>query len=935
MVVIRAAELEVLFTANTAQVAKAESDVKAAGRRIEGKPLEVEVGAETKPALDGLEKVEAAGKRIVSAKTMATVDANIEKAETSLARVQDRLDYLHSVESTMEVTADIKRAEAQLRTIERRRDALVGARETLTVDADVSPAEGALDDLARAAEDAGAEAGEGAGQQFGDRLTNAVSSIPIAGAVVGLGVLAAGALIKGFNDGLQVEARTDRLQALTGVSEADAARFGRVAAEVYSQNFGDSIESNMDTVRIALQGGLLDPAATSRDATRIVSSLAGIADVLEEDVKPVSAAVTTLLRTGVAKSADEAFDILAAGARNGLNANEDLVDTLTEYPSLFARLGLSGEDALGLINQGLKGGARNTDLVADALKEFQIRATDASETSATGFEAIGLNAEDMTAKIAAGGAGAREGLDQVLDGLNAMEDPVARNAAGVALFGTQWEDMGSAMGALDLSTAVASLDGVQGAAQAMFDTLADNDASKMETAQRNIQVAADGMKGALAAAFSEPLGNLADWVSQNRGPIMEFILGLANGALDFGEAAVEGAASAVEAFGEFASTALPPVIDGLATALLAFDRITPGSQGGAEFREWADGAIAGLADFDETATGAADTMRETFIPGIEDARARLNEFGEPIVNDAYLHDMMIRNANAVSAVGIAADGSTMSLGGLDAANLVASASGSTLERQIANAALALEDELAAAQRAGEGQDQLTSRYNSTRDALIAQVTQMGIAEDQAGALVDQILRTPASASTAYSSNSNEEKAKAQALADRITTLPDGSVVVTADTSSATSALDAWVTKNNGRRVTVYADGSFRTGGGMAGMASGGVLEFMASGGLTPMAPIAQVVPASTFRVVGDRPDVPESYIPLDGSARSHAILAETIRRMPGWRGMAEGGVVAPRSSGSDLRAAFDGLVLTLMVDGQPVRAIARAEARGVVRAGGR
>lgn len=61
-------------------------------------------------------------------------------------------------------------------------------------------------------------------------------------------------------------------------------------------------------------------------------------------------------------------------------------------------------------------------------------------------------------------------------------DPVARNAAAVGLFGTQAEDLGSALFALDLSTAAGQLNGVTGSSQKMFDTLADNDASKTEGA---------------------------------------------------------------------------------------------------------------------------------------------------------------------------------------------------------------------------------------------------------------------------------------------------------------------------------------------------------------------------------------------------------------------------------------------------------------------
>ena len=128
----------------------------------------------------------------------------------------------------------------------------------------------------------------------------------------------------------------------------------------------------------------------------------------------------------------------------------------------------------------------------------------------------------MTAKIARGGADARDGLDQVLRKLRETEDPVQRNAAAVELFGTRAEDLGDALFSLDLSTAVDQLGQVNGAAQRMFDTLANNDAAKLETAKRNIETAVEGIQGALAAGFSEPISEASEWISENRGPVLQF-----------------------------------------------------------------------------------------------------------------------------------------------------------------------------------------------------------------------------------------------------------------------------------------------------------------------------------------------------------------------------------------------------------------------------
>lgn len=72
---------------------------------------------------------------------------------------------------------------------------------------------------------------------------------------------------------------------------------------------------------------------------------------------------------------------------------------------------------------------------------------------------------------------------------------------------------------------------------------------------------------------------------------------------------------------------------------------------------------------------------------------------------------------------------------------------------------------------------------------------------------------------------------------------------------------------------------------------------MADGGLTPpsVMDVAQMVAPGDIRFAGDRSDVDEAWIPLDGSTRSRAILNEAIARMPGFElptatGMASGGI---------------------------------------------
>lgn len=804
----------------SADVRRAERELKRLEGTLEGLQSarsKIEVEADTSAAVAELRKVETE-KQIVSREVALRVNANVNAAESAVKDLRGELDYLNSLSTTVDVQADVASAEARLAGAEAALKDLQGARATMQVDVATDGAKAQLKDVSDYAEQSGDEGGRRGGAALIGGIIAGLASIPIVGAIASIAHTAADTLVNEFQSALQIEVRQDRLQALTGIDEASAARFARVAGEAYANNFGESIESNMDTTRLALQFDLIDEKATSRDAKKVVEGLAGISDVLDEDVTRSATAVSVLLSSGMASSASRAYDIIATGAREGLNRNEDLLDTLTEYPVVLKRLGLTGEEMLGLLNQGLEAGARNTDVVADALKEFQIRATDASTASADGYKLIGLNAEDMTAKIAAGGEGAREGLQIVLDKLRETEDPVVRNAAAVALFGTKAEDLGDALFALDLTHAVDELNGVVGAADRMFNTLSDNDSNRIERARRNIEVAAEGIKGALASAFADPLGEAADWIAQNRGPVLQFFLDLANGALDFGESVVEGAAAGTEAFGAFVAGPLADTVDGIGSLIDAIN----GFEGRpAELDKLRDS----MRGFDDQANTAADTMREDLGSALDEARGKLNEFGEPAVAMGYLNDASLRLAGSLEQVGYNGEGARLGLEGFDAGNARASESGAILEGQVRAAIAAMYDEIDAAAAAGESQETLGGRYQTATAALIGQLEAMGLTEDQARQLIDTVNQTPPEKVTSFGSNAAEQQGKVQNLASRIETLPDGSVIIRADTSPAQNAINSLIGANTGLtiglRVAANTSGAVGAGGGGSGRAYGG------------------------------------------------------------------------------------------------------------------
>ena len=86
---------------------------------------------------------------------------------------------------------------------------------------------------------------------------------------------------------------------------------------------------------------------------------------------------------------------MTQGMQSGLNFSDELFDNIDEYSVQFKKLGLDAEDMFSVFANGAQNGAFNLDKIGDAVKEFSIRAIDGSDTTKQGFEALGMNADEM------------------------------------------------------------------------------------------------------------------------------------------------------------------------------------------------------------------------------------------------------------------------------------------------------------------------------------------------------------------------------------------------------------------------------------------------------------------------------------------------------------------------------------------------------------
>lgn len=262
--------------------------------------------------------------------------------------------------------------------------------------------------------------------------------------VLGGAVVAAGAAIAGLSAGAlaaasgaaEFNASMNQIQASTGMTAAQMGEIHEISKNLYKQNLGENFNDLGDAISQAqsvtkLAGKELENATANALIYR---------DVFKEDISESIKATDTMMRNfGVTNT--EAFNLLAQGAQNGLNKSNELLDSANEYAPHFAALGFEANEMFNTFSAGLEAGAFNLDKVGDAVKEFNIRAKDGSDTSAEAFKALNMNAEQMTQTFARGGPEAQKAFQQVVQAISSVEDPAKRNAIGVQLFGTMFEDL--------------------------------------------------------------------------------------------------------------------------------------------------------------------------------------------------------------------------------------------------------------------------------------------------------------------------------------------------------------------------------------------------------------------------------------------------------------------------------------------------------------
>ncbi|AYN56832.1 tape measure protein [Arthrobacter phage Andrew] len=298
--------------------------------------------------------------------------------------------------------------------------------------------------LTPAAKAAGDEAGDVAGKGFGAKFSGVLGSGAFKGAMVGGAAAVGVALAGGFAMAVEGADAGAKVAASLSLNPAEAKKAGDVAGSLYAGAYGESLTDVNAAVGSVMSsiGGMR--TASAADLQDITTKALNLSEAFDVDVSESATTAGILMTNGLAANADQAMDMITASMQKvPASVRGEILPTMDEYSKHFAGLGIDGETAMGMIVAASSNGAIGMDKMGDSLKEFTIRSTDMSATTTAAYDALGLNTQDMTNKLLAGGDSANEAMGTIVHALQEVKDPAKQSALALSLFGTPLEDLGT------------------------------------------------------------------------------------------------------------------------------------------------------------------------------------------------------------------------------------------------------------------------------------------------------------------------------------------------------------------------------------------------------------------------------------------------------------------------------------------------------------
>lgn len=182
---------------------------------------------------------------------------------------------------------------------------------------------------------------------------------------------------------------------------------------------------------------------TGNELKSVRNQVTVIADEFDSDFNEVLRSANAVSKQfGI--SAQEALDLMQQGLVSGANANGEFFDTLREYPAYFNEAGLSAEQFIAIVTQTAQQGIFS-DKGVDTIKEANLRLREMTTATASALEGIGLSSTEIQNALQTGAMTTFDVIQQVSARLNELPDSAASVGTAIAdIFGGPGEDAGLA-----------------------------------------------------------------------------------------------------------------------------------------------------------------------------------------------------------------------------------------------------------------------------------------------------------------------------------------------------------------------------------------------------------------------------------------------------------------------------------------------------------
>lgn len=245
------------------------------------------------------------------------------------------------------------------------------------------------------------------------------------------------AIKTGVNQATELDDAMAKFQAQTGASSNEMSKFKNIARDVWSNNFGEDISDVADMmarVKQQMQG------ISDVDLKDVTEDLLTLRDTFGMDENETLRGAQQLMKQfGI--TSQEAFDLMATGAQNGLNKSDELGDNISEYSGKFAQAGYSADEYFQLMQNGLDGGAYNLDKVNDAINEVTTRLVDGTIEGA--LDSFDTKTQDVFKAWQEGRATQKDVVNAIVEDISKTTNEQEKlNKASIA-FGTMGEDFNS------------------------------------------------------------------------------------------------------------------------------------------------------------------------------------------------------------------------------------------------------------------------------------------------------------------------------------------------------------------------------------------------------------------------------------------------------------------------------------------------------------